>query len=88
LIFDNGLHQRRLVMSPQARVDAFRARFRAAKPPYNVPPPVIETMDRATNDLIASGAAQRALKAGDSALTFEPARGSAAGVHAVALPIA
>jgi hypothetical protein len=32
-------------------------------------------------------AAQRA-QAGDSALTFEPARGSAAGVHAVALPIA
>jgi peroxiredoxin len=57
-------------MALQARLDAFKADFRAGKPPYNVPPSVIGTMDRATNELIAAGAAQRALKAGDSAPVF------------------
>src|ERR1700759_448214 len=57
-------------MSLQARLDAFKADFRAGRPPYNVPPSVIETMDRATNELIASGAAQRVLKAGDNAPEF------------------
>jgi len=57
-------------MSLQARLDAFKADFRAGKTPFSVPPSVIETMDRATNELIASGAAQRALKAGDSAPEF------------------
>jgi peroxiredoxin len=58
-------------MSLQARLDAFKADFRAGKPPYNVPKTVIETMDRATAELIASGAAQRALKAGNVAPDFE-----------------
>jgi thiol-disulfide isomerase/thioredoxin len=49
---------------------AFKADFRAGKPPYNVPASVIATMDRATNELIASGAAGRALKAGDIAPEF------------------
>ncbi|MBV8612520.1 MAG: AhpC/TSA family protein [Acetobacteraceae bacterium] len=57
-------------MTLQAKLDAFKADFRAGKPPYNVPRSVIETMDRATNELIASGAAQRALKAGDRAPAF------------------
>ncbi|MGJ3647842.1 peroxiredoxin-like family protein [Sphingomonas sp. GlSt437] len=57
-------------MTLQAKLDAFKADFRAGKPPYNVPSSVIETMDRATNDLIASGAAARALKAGDVAPAF------------------
>src|ERR1700756_1167998 len=57
-------------MSLQARLDAFKADFEAGKPPYNVPPPVIETMHRATAELIASGAAQRARKAGDVAPDF------------------
>jgi len=52
-------------MSLQAKLDAFKADFEAGKPPYNVPPAVIETMRRATAELIASGAAKRALKAGD-----------------------
>jgi peroxiredoxin len=57
-------------MSLQARLDAFKADFEAGKPPYNVPPPVIETMHRATAELVASSAAIRARKAGDVAPSF------------------
>ncbi|WP_314407063.1 peroxiredoxin-like family protein [Pseudomonas kuykendallii] len=57
-------------MSLQDRLDAFKADFQAGKPPYNVPPSVIDTMHRATAELIASGAAQNALKAGNPAPTF------------------
>lgn len=57
-------------MSLQAKLDAFKADFQAGRPPYNVPPSVIETMRRATAELIASGAAARALKAGDEAPAF------------------
>jgi peroxiredoxin len=57
-------------MTLQAKLDAFKADFEAGKPPYNVPRAVIETMHRATKELIDSGAAQRALKAGDKAPLF------------------
>jgi len=57
-------------MSLQAKLDAFKADFEAGKPPYSVPRSVIETMHRATADLIESGAAQRARKAGDVAPSF------------------
>ncbi|MBR0900522.1 AhpC/TSA family protein [Bradyrhizobium tropiciagri] len=57
-------------MSLQAKLDAFKADFEAGKPPYSVPRSVIETMHRATAELIASGAAQRARKAGDVAPSF------------------
>jgi alkyl hydroperoxide reductase subunit AhpC len=57
-------------MTLQAKLDAFRTDFEAGKPPYNVPPSVIETMHRATAELIASGAATRALQAGDMAPAF------------------
>ncbi len=57
-------------MSLQAKLDAFKADFEAGKPPYSVPRSVIETMHRATAELITSGAAQRALKAGDRAPSF------------------
>ncbi|QIB33075.1 peroxiredoxin-like family protein [Ancylobacter pratisalsi] len=57
-------------MSLQAKLDAFKADFQAGKPPYNVPRSVIETMHRATAELVASGAAQRALKAGDRIPAF------------------
>ncbi|MGL3214843.1 peroxiredoxin-like family protein [Bradyrhizobium pachyrhizi] len=57
-------------MSLQARLNAFKADFEAGKPPYNVPRPVIDIMHRATAELIASGAAQRARKAGDVAPAF------------------
>ncbi|MCC2608606.1 peroxiredoxin-like family protein [Neorhizobium petrolearium] len=57
-------------MALQSRLDAFKADFEAGKPPYNVPYSVIEIMRRATAELIASGAAQRALKAGDKLPAF------------------
>ena len=57
-------------MSLQAGLDAFKADFEAGKPPYSVPPSVVETMHRATAELIASGAADRALKVGDKAPDF------------------
>lgn len=57
-------------MSLQARLDAFKADFEAGKPPYNAPRSVIDTMHRATAELVASGAATRALKAGDPAPSF------------------
>lgn len=57
-------------MTLQAKLDAFKADFEAGKPPYSVPPSVIETMHRATAELIASNAAGLALKAGDKAPAF------------------
>jgi peroxiredoxin len=57
-------------MSLQAKLDAFKADFEAGKPPYNVSRSVIETMHRATVELIASGAARRAKKAGEIAPSF------------------
>ena len=57
-------------MSLQAKLDAFKADFEAGRPPYSVPRSVIETMHRATQELIASGLAQRALKAGELAPSF------------------
>ena len=57
-------------MSLQAKLDAFKADFEAGKPPYNAPRAVIDIMHRATDELIASGAAGRALKAGDRMPTF------------------
>ena len=52
-------------MTLQDRLDAFKAEFRAARPAD-----VRATMERATAELIASGAASRALKAGDRAPAF------------------
>ncbi|MFG1462142.1 peroxiredoxin-like family protein [Xanthobacter sp. DSM 24535] len=57
-------------MSLQAKLDAFKADFEAGKPPYSVSPAVIETMRRATTELIASGAARQALKAGEKIPAF------------------
>lgn len=57
-------------MSLQDRLDAFKTDFEAGKPPYSVPRSVIETMHRATAELIASGAAARALGVGDKAPAF------------------
>ena len=57
-------------MTLQAKLDAFKADFEAGKPPYSVPRSVIETMHRASEELIASGAALRALKVGDKAPLF------------------
>ena len=57
-------------MSLQATLDAFKADFRAGKPPYNAPADIHPIMERATAELIASGQAIRAAKAGDKAPTF------------------
>ena len=57
-------------MSLQATLDAFKADFRAGKPPYNAPSHMPPLMDRATQELIASGQAARALKAGERAPSF------------------
>ena len=57
-------------MSLQAKLDAFKADFEAGNPPYSVPPSVIETMHRATAELVASGQAKRTLKAGERAPEF------------------
>jgi peroxiredoxin len=57
-------------MSLQAKLDTFKAALEAGKPPYSVPRSVIETMHRATAELVASGAASRAKKAGDIAPYF------------------
>lgn len=52
-------------MTLQDRLDAFKAEFRAARPAE-----VAAIMERATAELIASGAAAHALKAGDHAPAF------------------
>ena len=57
-------------MSLQAKLAAFKADFEAGKPPYRASRSVIETMHRATAELIESGAARRAKKAGDVAPSF------------------
>ena len=57
-------------MTLQTQLDAFRVSFEAGEPPYNAPRAVIDTMHRATRELIASGHAGRALKAGDRAPAF------------------
>ncbi|GAA0795487.1 peroxiredoxin-like family protein [Cupriavidus gilardii] len=57
-------------MSLQEKLDAFKADFRAGKPPYNAPPEIHPIMERATAELIASGQAARAVKASDRAPEF------------------
>ena len=57
-------------MTLQAKLDAFKADFQAGKPPYSAPTQVHEIMKRATAELVASGQAERALKAGDKAPEF------------------
>jgi peroxiredoxin len=57
-------------MSLQDRLDAFKADFKAGKPPYNAPPEIHPIMERATAELIESGQARRAIHAGDRAPQF------------------
>jgi peroxiredoxin len=57
-------------MSLQDRLDSFRQNFEAGGPPYNAPQWIHEPMHRATAELIASGAAERAAKVGDEAPAF------------------
>ena len=57
-------------MALPEKLAAFRANFEAGGTPYRAPAWVHEPMHRATAELIASGAAERALKAGDRAPEF------------------
>ncbi|HVJ43896.1 MAG TPA: peroxiredoxin-like family protein [Dongiaceae bacterium] len=57
-------------MSLQDKLDAFRTDFEAGGAPYNAPTWIHEPMHRATDELIASGAADRAARAGDKAPDF------------------
>lgn len=57
-------------MSLQDKLNAFKADFKGGKPPYNAPPEIHPIMERATAELIASGQASRAIKAGDRAPSF------------------
>jgi peroxiredoxin len=57
-------------MSLQERLNAFKSDFKAGKAPYFAPPEIHPIMERATRELIASGQAGRALKAGDRAPAF------------------
>lgn len=57
-------------MSLQDKLDAFKADFKGGKAPYFAPPEIHPIMERATAELIASGQAGRAVKAGDLAPTF------------------
>jgi hypothetical protein len=54
----------------QNRLDEFKKAFESGAPPYNAPREAIELMHRATAELKASGAEERALKAGDRAPSF------------------
>jgi peroxiredoxin len=57
-------------MTLQSRLDAFKADFKGGKAPYFAPPDIHPVMERATAELVASGQAGRALKAGDRAPAF------------------
>ncbi len=57
-------------MTLQTQLDAFKADFKGGKAPYFAPQEIHPVMERATAELIASGQAGRALKAGDRAPTF------------------
>jgi hypothetical protein len=54
----------------QERLDEFKKSFESGAPPYNAPREAIETMHRATAELVASGIENRALKLGDHAPSF------------------
>src|SRR5258708_23079506 len=57
-------------MSLQDKLNAFKANFEAGGPPYNAPALIHEPMHRATAELIASGAVDKALKVGSTAPAF------------------
>lgn len=57
-------------MSLQEKLDAFKADFKGGRAPYFAPPEIHPVMERATAELIASGQARRALKAGNIAPAF------------------
>ncbi|WP_028220824.1 peroxiredoxin-like family protein [Paraburkholderia oxyphila] len=58
-------------MSLQDKLDQFKADFKGGKLPFKVSPEIHPIMERATAELIASGQATRAIKAGDRAPQFQ-----------------
>jgi peroxiredoxin len=65
----------------QAKLDAVKAEFETSM----APPPVVEVLHRATDELIAAGAPERALKAGDVARPFALPDADGAPVSSAAL---
>src|SRR5271166_2048108 len=63
-------HERGKIMSLQNQLDDFRTQFESGGPLFNVPRSIIDTIHRATKELIASGQAARAKKVGDAAPGF------------------
>jgi peroxiredoxin len=59
-----------LPMALQDKLDAFKADFEGGRFPLKPPKEALDTMHRATAELIASGQAQRAKKAGEVAPEF------------------
>ncbi len=58
-------------MSLQEKLSAFKAQFQSGKPPFErIPPEVHALMQRATDELVASGAARRVIRNG-AAPAFE-----------------
>ena len=57
-------------MSLQDRLDAFKADLEAGKLPFKPAAGQLDAMHRATAELVATGQAQRALRAGDKAPAF------------------
>jgi peroxiredoxin len=57
-------------MTLQEKLDAFKAKFESGAAPYNVPQFATDTMHRHTDELIASGQAERSRRAGDTAPQF------------------
>jgi len=58
-------------MSLREKLAAFKANFESGGPPYNAPAFIHDIMHRATDELIASGAADRAKQVGDAAPAFK-----------------
>jgi hypothetical protein len=71
--------------SLQSRLDAFKKAFESGAPPYNAPHEAVETMHRATAELKASRAEDKALKVGDRAPEFSLFNQDHAQVHSTDL---
>ncbi|BCF95037.1 peroxiredoxin-like family protein [Paraburkholderia largidicola] len=53
------------------RLKAFKADYKAGKPPFNAPPHIHPIMERATEELIASGLVRNSVKEGNLAPNFQ-----------------
>jgi peroxiredoxin len=60
----------KIMPSLQGKLDAFTAVIESGEPPYSLPRSIIDAMHKSVEELVASGQAERAKKAGDTAPTF------------------